>query len=100
MKKMIYICVISLALTFSAGPVFAEKRCDGEIISKGKLMYITEKKCGPPLSKERVGEVRYDGEDNNVERIIYLTELVYSYGGGHYVLTFEGSRLIKSEFIK
>ena len=83
-----------------ASPSFADKRCGGDLISPGKLMYVTVEKCGEPLSKERVGEVRYIEKKNEIERVIYLMELVYKESGGYYVLTFEGSRLIKSEFIR
>ncbi|MDH3975324.1 MAG: DUF2845 domain-containing protein [Deltaproteobacteria bacterium] len=100
MKITVFAVAISFTLAIMTAPSYADKRCGGDLISTGKLMYETEEKCGEPLSKERVGEVRYLVEKGKVERVIYITELVYKESGGYYVLTFEGSRLIKSEFLR
>lgn len=100
MKKILFFLTILSLLSLYPLSCYADKRCGGDLISPGKLMYVTIEKCGEPLSRERVGEVRYLEKKDNLERVIYLTELLYKESGGYYVLTFEGSRLIKSEFIK
>jgi len=100
MKTTIFTLTFLTILSLNTPLSFADKRCSGDLISPGKLMYVTEEKCGEPLSKERVGEVRYIEKKGKIEKLIYLTELIYKEGGGYHVLTFEGSRLIKSEFIR
>lgn len=100
MKVKLSISAAILMVCFFLSSASAAKRCGSDIMDVGRLMHIAEEKCGKPDSKERVGEVRYIETSGKVERVIYLTELIYKESGGYYVLTFEGSRLVKSEFIR
>jgi hypothetical protein len=71
-------------------------RCGNNYISEiGDHMYIVRKHCGEPLVEQKIGEKEISDHD-----FMYITEWIYEKDQGIYVLTFEGSRLIKKEFFK
>lgn len=78
-------------------------RCGSNLISLGDTMHEVRGSCGEPFSTQVVGEkkdYRIINEDRlRIESITYVTEWIYESAGGIYVLTFEGSRLGKKEFI-
>ncbi len=74
-------------------------RCQGDLMTPGTFMFKVRQKCGQPIWEERVGEIKVSNRDDQ-ERYIYVTLLVYEVGTGTYVLTFEGGRLVRTEFLK
>jgi hypothetical protein len=77
-------------------------RCGNDIISLGYTMYQIRDECGAPDSAQIVGEKRSSlwGQRLKMDDIIYITEWTYKRESGLYILTFEGSKLVKKEFIK
>ncbi len=79
-------------------------RCGNDIVSTGDSMYEVRNDCGDPAAERRVGEkTTYTIlEDDNlkVKDVFYITEWVYERDSGVCILTFEGSRLVKKEFIR
>jgi len=78
-------------------------RCGNDLISLGETMYEVRDACGEPASTQVVGEkTRYrilKKKHYKVESSIYVTEWVYQERDGIYILTFEGSKLVRKEFI-
>lgn len=101
------ILFLVLFLIFSAGnSAFARDdtlRCGSDLINLGETMFEVRRSCGEPYSIRDVGEKRqFSGvykKKRSVEFVLYLTEWIYERNDGIYVLTFEGSRLVRKEFI-
>lgn len=78
-------------------------RCGSDLINLGETMFEVHRSCGEPYSIRDVGEKRqfrdYQKKRRGVEFVLYLTEWIYERNDGIYVLTFEGSRLVRKEFI-
>jgi Protein of unknown function (DUF2845) len=71
-------------------------RCGNNYISDiGDHMHVVRKHCGEPAVEQKIGEKEVSNHN-----FMYLTEWIYEKDQGIYILTFEGSRLIKKEFIK
>ena len=106
------ICAASFLLT--TGDVYADEtpfndtsfRCGSDIISKGSTMHKIKDECGAPDSEQKVSvkKTYTTRKGKQVKRkkrgAEYMTEWVYKRDFGMYVLTFEGSRLIKKEYFK
>lgn len=77
-------------------------RCGNELIEKGDTMFEVRRTCGAPVSEQRVGErTNYTilpSERLKLKDVIYVEEWIYEKDSGIYILTFEGSRLVKKEF--
>lgn len=77
-------------------------RCGSDLIDLGETMYEVRRSCGEPYSIRDVGEKRqyrlHNKKRLGVEYVLYITEWVYEHNDGIYVLTFEGSRLVRKEF--
>ncbi len=78
-------------------------RCGNELISLNDTMYQVRDACGEPFSVLSIGEKKtykiIKDDQLRIESITYLTEWIYKGNNGIYVLTFEGSRLAKKEYI-
>lgn len=78
-------------------------RCGSDLIDLGETMYEVRRSCGEPHSIRDVGEKRQYRVHNKkrlgVEYVVYITEWIYERNDGIYVLTFEGSRLERKEFL-
>jgi hypothetical protein len=71
-------------------------RCGSQYLAAiGDHMYVVRKHCGEPASEHKIGE-----KEISKDNFLYLTEWIYEKDQGVYILTFEGSRLIKKEYIK
>ena len=94
---------VSLFISLNVYAKNAPFRCGSDLINLDDTMHGVRSACGEPYSSEVVGErtvYKYDKKKNNkIESNYYLTEWVYEGNNGIYVLTFEGSRLVKKEFI-
>lgn len=77
-------------------------RCGNDLISLGDTMYEVRNACGEPYSSQTVGERKtykiLNKEQLRIDSIAYVTEWIYQGNNGFYVLTYEGSRLIRKEF--
>lgn len=78
-------------------------RCSNTLISLGDTMYQVRYSCGEPEMAHIVGEKIVHRAMRNgkfrVESSMYITEWIYEHSDGIYILTFEGSKLKKKEFI-
>ena len=105
LRSVVYFLAVLIIL--SAGDeVFARDdtlRCGNDLINLGETMFEVRKSCGEPYSIRDVGEKRqfrvFNKKKRSVEFVLYLTEWIYERNDGIYVLTFEGSRLVRKEFI-
>ncbi len=96
-----------ISFTIAASSVYARDndatfRCSNDIIALGYTMYQVRSECGEPDSSQIVGEKRLSDSDRQFKtgEIVYITEWSYGRDDGIYVLTFEGSRLVKKEFFR
>lgn len=94
-----FFLTLALILFSGLGTQAADLRCQGDLMTPGTFIFKVRQKCGQPVWEERVGEIRVSNRDDQ-ERYIYVTLLVYEVGTGTYVLTFEGGRLVRTEFLK
>jgi hypothetical protein len=106
MKSIISLLAFS-AIALAALPVSADQtllRCGSELITISDTMYKVQEVCGAPAVKQNVGEKRIFvttvDKQHELETVSYLSEWTYKRDGGLYVLTFEGSRLVKKEFVR
>jgi hypothetical protein len=115
MKKTATI-ILGLAMTLVAGFLYADEgtsfRCGSDLILIDYTMYQIRNSCGAPDSEQVIGErevatigqrgvTRFHTEprdQNKSVTTVYITEWTYIRDFGIYILTFEGSRLIKKEF--
>ncbi len=109
MKKTAAV-ILCLVMTLTAGFLYADDtsfRCGNDLISIGYTMYQIRNSCGAPDSEQVIGqreltrfykEHRYQRDQNETETTVYITEWTYNRDFGIYILTFEGSKLIKKEF--
>jgi hypothetical protein len=99
----IIIVLLSLFFHSNAFSGNASFRCGSDLISLGATMHEVRSSCGEPHSSDIVGERSiYKFQKNRkykVESNYYITEWIYEGNNGIYALTFEGSRLVKKEFI-
>jgi hypothetical protein len=110
LSAFIPVLVTLLSLTISNGYAndtpFTDTsfRCGNDIISAGYTMFQVRNECGAPDSEQVVGEIRENssfGENKlKIDTFAYITEWIYKRDYGIYILTFEGSRLIRKEFVK
>ena len=107
MKKWIAVLSFMTAVfCWSDGVVIADTsfRCGNTIIDKGDTMYTIRQECGEPVSEQRVGERTIYSISNRrqlkIKDEVYVVEWIYKKDAGIYILTFEGSRLIKKEYSK
>ena len=103
MMKVSATLVLCLLMTLSAGFLYAEDttlRCGNDLISIGYSMYQIRNSCGAPDSEQVVGqkEIKEQKGQDKTTTTIYITEWTYKREAGIYVLTFEGSKLIKKEY--
>jgi len=105
MKKTLILSVLAVAIVLFSGVIgFADTsfRCGNKLVDIGDNMYFIRQVCGDPISEQRVGErTAYwilPGENLKVKDETYLVEWVYAKDSGYYILTFEGSRLLKKEY--
>lgn len=93
------ITVIILSLLVPLNSAFAGMRCGTNLVSEGDSKLEVLEKCGEPLSKEIVGYIKYRRQWYG--KTVKLEEWIYDIPGGYYyLLTFEGSRLVKVEQIR
>jgi hypothetical protein len=111
MKKIAAV-ILCLVITLTAGFLYASDtsfRCGNDLISIGYTMYQIRNSCGAPDSEQVIGQraltTSYKeyrdrrGRDlNETETTVNITEWTYNRDSGIYILTFEGSKLIKKEF--
>ncbi|MCU0575792.1 MAG: DUF2845 domain-containing protein [Desulfobacterota bacterium] len=95
--------LLCLVVTFAAGFLYAVDtsfRCGNDLISIGYSMYQIRNSCGAPDSEQVVGqkEVKEQRGQNKTDTTVYITEWTYNRDSGIYILTFEGSKLIKKEY--
>lgn len=101
-----YLIISVLLCCFTATAVNADTsfRCGNSIIDLHETMYLVRHTCGDPESEQRVGErTTYSysmGGNYKIKEEIYIVEWVYPKDSGYYILTFEGSRLVKREYSK
>ena len=107
MKNSRVSMILFFAALLTANPLLAgntSMRCGNELISIGDTMHKVRNTCGNPLSEQRIGEKRtfkiYNEDQLKIENLIYVYEWYYEKGGGTYILTFEGSRLVKKDYEK
>lgn len=107
MKNPQVTMILFFTALLTANPLFADNtsmRCGNELISIGDTMHQVRNTCGNPLSEQRIGEKRtfkiYKEDQLKIENLIYVYEWYYKKGDGTYILTFEGSRLVKKEYKK
>jgi hypothetical protein len=105
MRNRLCWTVAALLLAFTLQDAWAADtmlRCGNELIERGDTMFKVRQACGPPRSEQRVGErTSYTILPNELLKIkdsIYIEEWVYEKDAGLYILTFEGSRLVKKEY--
>ena len=103
-----FICLLISLVLFTGGGEKTQARddtlrCGSDLINLGETMFEVRRSCGEPYSIRDVGEKRqfrdYKKKRRGVEFVLYLTEWIYERNDGIYVLTFEGSRLVRKEFI-
>ena len=111
MKKTAAV-ILCLVMTLTAGFLYAEGtsfedtsfRCGNDLILIGYTMYQIQISCGAPDSKQVIGERevtmhhKEQRDHKNTDTAVYITEWTYIRDFGIYILTFEGSKLIKKEF--
>jgi len=97
MRKLLFPVLLLLALGAEAGAT--DMRCQGDLMAPGTFIFKVRQKCGQPIWEERVGEIKVSSRDDQ-EHYVFVTLLVYEVGTGTYVLTFEGGRLTRTEFLK
>lgn len=107
MKKLLYLVAATGSLfLLSTQPCRSDTslRCGSAFVSIGDTMYKVRQLCGEPTSQQTVGErTTYEilgHEQLKVKDTNYLVEWIYEKDGGLYILTFEGSRLVKKEYSK
>jgi hypothetical protein len=69
-------------------------RCGTNLISNGDRAFEVLERCGEPLQREQIGYTLggYDRRELKIEEWVYRNS-----GGFIFILTFEGSRLIRIE---
>ena len=112
MKKTAAV-ILCLVMTLTAGFLYADDtsfRCGNDLISIGYTMYEIRNSCGTPDSEQVIGQRELNRlhkeyrdhkdhrDQNETETTVYITEWTYKRDFGIYILTFEGSKLIKKEF--
>jgi hypothetical protein len=102
MKKTAAV-ILCLVMTLTTDFLYADDtsfRCGNDLISIGCTMYQIRNSCGAPDSEQVIGqkEVKEQRGPNKTDTTVYITEWTYNRDFGIYVLTFEGSKLIKKEF--
>ena len=103
-KAIAYLIAIAvtLASTPAASMANTSFRCGSDLVQNGDTMHEIRSACGSPLSETAIGERKkyriHKKQRLKLESIVYLTEWIYEKSDGIYILTFEGSRLVRKEF--
>ena len=104
--RSLFLLIIFTGVSLFPAHLFAYNdsfRCGSNLISLGDTMYEVRQSCGEPYSTEVIGErSRYKilkQKRYKIESNYLLTEWIYESNDGIYSLVFEGSRLVKKEFI-
>lgn len=92
-----------LIMTLAASFLYADDtsfRCGNDLILNGYTMYQIRESCGAPDSEQLIGqkEVKEQTGISKTDTTVYITEWIYKRDFGIYILTFEGSKLVKKEF--
>lgn len=102
-KKAAFLICMLIALT--AGLLYAEDtsfRCGNDLIELGYTTYQVQDSCGEPDSKDVIGEAGapriHKANPDDSQGALYITQWTYKKDSGIYILTFEGSRLIRKEY--
>lgn len=97
--------IVCLVITLSAGILYAEDtsfRCGNDLIEIGYTTYQVRDSCGAPDTEQVIGEAGapriHRGEGDENEGAMYISQWTYKQDSGIYILTFEGSRLIRKEY--
>jgi len=103
MRKLGFFLFLSLLYPTSLIAADDSFRCGNELISLDDTMYSIRDSCGEPYSTQIIGEKTQHRiltkKKLKIESSLYITEWVYEHGDGIYILTFEGSRLTRKEFV-
>lgn len=104
--KMLILYIIGILIFISPHSVIASNasfRCGNDLITRGQTMYQVQLSCGEPDFSQVVGEKTtyriHKKKRLETVKSIYMTEWTYERRNGIYLLTFEGSRLVKKVFI-
>lgn len=107
MKRHLGLAVLALVIVLTwcvTGSADTSFRCGNKIIDLGDIMQFVRQECGDPMSEERVGErttyTILPADHLKVKDETYVVEWIYKRDSGFYILTFEGSRLMKKEYAK
>jgi hypothetical protein len=107
MKRFLGLAILALFIVPSwcaIGLADTSFRCGNKLIDLGDIMQFVRQECGNPISEERVGaRTTYTilpADHLKVKDETYLVEWIYKKDNGYYILTFEGSRLMKKEYVK
>ena len=102
MRPIMVFFAALLMMTAQTSADTTSLRCGNGLVSLGDTRYKVRKICGDPAYEKPIGErKRYrilEKERLRIEDITYLTEWAYERRQGHYILVFEGSRLVHKEF--
>ena len=97
----------TLLALLASGPLRADDtslRCGNQLIEIGDTMYTVRAACGNPVAEQRIGErtifTILSDRQLKIKDSMYLSEWIYLKDSGHYILTFEGSRLSRKEYSK
>ena len=94
LKLFFPILLLGLAVEASA----ADLRCQGDLMSPGKYDFEVVEKCGTPKWEGKIGEIKTNSRASG-DSYLYITQMVYEVGSGKYILTFEGGRLARTEYL-
>lgn len=106
MRKFTILSISMLMVVMSSTFALSDTsfRCKNDIIDEGYTMHQVRTKCGAPYSEQIVGErTTYEGtiaDKHKVKQVSYISEWIYNRNVGFVILTFEGSRLVKKEYVR
>lgn len=107
MKRYLAVMVLALLavhIGYTVGVADTSFRCANKLIDLGDIMHAVRQACGEPISEQRVGaRTTYTilpGDYLKVKDETFVVEWIYKKDSGYYILTFEGSRLMKKEYVK
>lgn len=95
--SLLAVLTVLAILVLSCQSEAADKRCNGELMTRGTLMHKVLRHCGPPVAKYLVGEIQVT-DSRLGKRYLYIEEWIYEEQGGYFILRFEGGRLEATEF--
>ena len=103
MKKNMAAFILLLIMTLAANFLYADDtsfRCGNDLILNGYTMYQIRESCGAPDSEQVIGhkELKEQRGISKTDTTVYIIEWIYKRDFGIYILTFEGSKLVKKEF--